>query len=73
MIKVVINNQEMDINEAIAIMMNKYNDMNSEAKKDIECDIRKLIAIKNRNNAKRETYFKVPDYVKVKKGVMAYD
>ena len=73
MVRVVINNQEMDINEAIAIMMNKCNSMSTEAKKDIECDIRKLINIKNRNNAKRETYFKVPDYVKVKKGVMSYD
>lgn len=73
MVKVVINNQEMDINEAIAIMMIKCNSMSTEAKKDIECDIRKLINIKNRNNAKRETYFKVPDYVKVKKGVMSYD
>lgn len=73
MVSVVINNQEMDINEAIAIMMNKCNSMSTETKKDIECDIRKLIDIKNRNNAKRDTYFKVPDYVKVKKGVMSYD
>lgn len=73
MVSVVVNNKEMDINEAIAFMMESYNNCNTEDKKDIECDIRRLIDIKNRNNVKRETYFNVPEYVKIKKGVMAYD
>lgn len=71
---VVINNTEMEINEAIAYMMDKRNSTtNTEERKDIDCDIRMLLNIKNKNNVSRGTYFKVPEYIKIKKGVANYD
>lgn len=72
--RVVVNNTEMEINEAIAYMMDKRNGTaNTEERKDIDCDIRRLLNIKNKNNVARGTYFKVPEYIKIKKGVANYD